>query len=186
MTYLLLEASTELGCIALLKNGAIHSFLPLKGGRSLSHELPTIVDDFLKKEQTKLSGIAVGIGPGSYTGIRVAVSFAQALGFGLQIPVYGFCSMAVFSTPTLFDAKMGGFHFLTSKENKPLKISLDEAEKILEPYSKIGSPHPEDILKRLPFLEGKLFEKEPNPESLYEVTKNLFEHRNTTPLSIIY
>lgn len=36
-----------------------------------------------------LTGIEVEIGPGSFTGLRVGVSVANALGFSLNIPVNG-------------------------------------------------------------------------------------------------
>lgn len=36
-----------------------------------------------------LNGIEVEAGPGSFTGLRVGVSVANALGFALQIPVNG-------------------------------------------------------------------------------------------------
>lgn len=37
----------------------------------------------------KLSAIEVATGPGSFTGLRVGVSVANALGFSLKIPVNG-------------------------------------------------------------------------------------------------
>ncbi len=48
------------------------------------------LEKFLKKSKAslqKLTKIVVCSGPGSFTGIRVGVSLAQALGFALEIPV---------------------------------------------------------------------------------------------------
>ena len=40
-----------------------------------------------------VSVIACGVGPGSFTGIRVAVGVAQGLGWSLGLPIYPFCSL---------------------------------------------------------------------------------------------
>lgn len=42
-----------------------------------------------------LSAIAVGVGPGPYTGLRVGVATAVALGDALGCPVHGICSLDV-------------------------------------------------------------------------------------------
>lgn len=54
--------------------------------------LPLIVK-LLEKNRVEfrdLSGIEVEDGPGSFTGLRVGASVAQALGFALNIPVNGY------------------------------------------------------------------------------------------------
>lgn len=51
-----------------------------------------LIDKILKKNglQVKdLTDIEVNLGPGSFTGVRVGVSVANALGFSLKIPVNG-------------------------------------------------------------------------------------------------
>jgi tRNA threonylcarbamoyladenosine biosynthesis protein TsaB len=42
-----------------------------------------------------LSAVAVGVGPGPYTGLRVGLVTAHALGAALQIPVHGVCTLDV-------------------------------------------------------------------------------------------
>ncbi len=46
-------------------------------------------------ERADLTGIAVGVGPGPYTGLRVGVVTAKVLGAALGIPVFGVCSLDV-------------------------------------------------------------------------------------------
>lgn len=42
----------------------------------------------LKIKQSELRGIIVFVGPGSFTGLRIGISFANALAYALNIPIY--------------------------------------------------------------------------------------------------
>ncbi|MBU0998679.1 tRNA (adenosine(37)-N6)-threonylcarbamoyltransferase complex dimerization subunit type 1 TsaB [Patescibacteria group bacterium] len=57
-----------------------------------SQRLLPFIDETLKKKKLSLKDlteIEVNIGPGSFTGLKVGVSVAQALGWALNIPVNG-------------------------------------------------------------------------------------------------
>lgn len=57
-----------------------------------SQVLIPLIDKLLKKcnlDYKLLSGIELETGPGSFTGLRVGVSVANALGYSLNIPVNG-------------------------------------------------------------------------------------------------
>jgi len=60
--------------------------------REKSQKLLSFIDELLKKENKKLTQIKeieVNTGPGSFTGLRVGVSVANALGWALGVSVNG-------------------------------------------------------------------------------------------------
>jgi tRNA threonylcarbamoyl adenosine modification protein YeaZ len=50
-------------------------------------------------QPTDLIAIAVGLGPGPFTGLRVGIMTAKAMGHALGIPVYGECSLDLIHPP---------------------------------------------------------------------------------------
>jgi tRNA threonylcarbamoyladenosine biosynthesis protein TsaB len=65
--------------------------LEWEAGRELSNTLSGKYEEALKKSgitAADLAGICVFVGPGSFTGLRICLSFANGLAFALGIPVY--------------------------------------------------------------------------------------------------
>ncbi|MEK7113137.1 MAG: tRNA (adenosine(37)-N6)-threonylcarbamoyltransferase complex dimerization subunit type 1 TsaB [Patescibacteria group bacterium] len=63
-----------------------------KAKENASQRLLPFITELLEKKGKKLEDIkeiAVNTGPGSFTGLRVGVSVANALGWALKIPVNG-------------------------------------------------------------------------------------------------
>jgi tRNA threonylcarbamoyladenosine biosynthesis protein TsaB len=54
-----------------------------------------------------LARIAVATGPGSFTGIRVGLAMARAMGVALAIPVVGVSTLAAFAAPLLSEPRTG-------------------------------------------------------------------------------
>ena len=64
-----------------------------------------------------LTGVAVGVGPGPYTGLRVGIVTAKVLGAALDIPVYGVCSLDVIAADVECD---DGFLVATDARRREL------------------------------------------------------------------
>jgi len=95
MRVLAIETSTEHCSVALQQDGAVLSHSELAGQRH-SEILLGMIDSLLSEAGCSLhdlNGIALGAGPGSFTGVRIAASAAQGLAFGLNIPVTPVCTL---------------------------------------------------------------------------------------------
>ena len=70
--------------------------LPL--GRALSTDLHSELQAFMASQRwQEIEAIAIIVGPGSYTGSRLGVVTARTLAQSLDIPLYGFSSLAIAS-----------------------------------------------------------------------------------------
>jgi tRNA threonylcarbamoyl adenosine modification protein YeaZ len=54
-----------------------------------------------------LGAIGVTVGPGSFTGIRIGLALARAMGLALEIPVIGVSTLVAFAAPLLAEPKPG-------------------------------------------------------------------------------
>ena len=91
MQILVIDAALA-GCqAAVVRDGAVLSVLHQAGSRGQSSRLADMVRTVLVQSQAgeTLSWIAVTLGPGSFTGIRSALSLAHGLGLALDVPVIG-------------------------------------------------------------------------------------------------
>ena len=122
MLTLIIDTSTERGLIALVDGQKLLFNVKLPFGYNNSKFLlPAIEAEMKSRALTleQLSLIAVGIGPGSYTGIRIGVVAAKTLAYALKKPLVGLCSLTGFipdcegAFAALIDAKIGGVYLIT-------------------------------------------------------------------------
>jgi tRNA threonylcarbamoyladenosine biosynthesis protein TsaB len=91
---LALDTATQACTLALWDEGKLclrHELLARAHNRHILGMLSEILDGERLADAVDI--IACGVGPGSFTGLRVAVSVAQGLAWSQHLPVHGFCSL---------------------------------------------------------------------------------------------
>lgn len=87
---LYIETATDVCSVALSKDNQIVGLKEEAGGNNHAKNLLPFVDEVLKQAGVRMSevnGVAVSIGPGSYTGLRIGVSTAKGIAYTAGIPV---------------------------------------------------------------------------------------------------
>lgn len=92
------DTATPLVTVALHDGADV--VVELTSERTMKHgeQLAPLIDRALTEAgivRQDLTAIGVGVGPGPFTGLRVGLVTARTLGFVLEIPVYGVCSLDV-------------------------------------------------------------------------------------------
>ncbi len=101
---------------------------PMKHGEHLAPLIARTLDDAGIVRQD-LTAIAVGVGPGPFTGLRVGIVTARTLGFVLEIPVYGVCSLDAVALEVVgTGAASGSFLVATDARRKEVYLASYDAE----------------------------------------------------------
>ena len=96
---LCIETGTDICSVGVARDGELVSLRESDEGRDHAKKVGVFVDELLREtgvQPSDLDAVAVGKGPGSYTGLRVGVSTAKGLCFGSGKPL-----MAVGTLDTL-------------------------------------------------------------------------------------
>lgn len=94
---LCIETATKLCSVALTRDGSVLASRDLESDKHVHAEKVNVFIDEVMKEAglslKDLSAVAVGIGPGSYTGLRIGLSAAKGLCYALKIPIIGISTL---------------------------------------------------------------------------------------------
>jgi tRNA threonylcarbamoyl adenosine modification protein YeaZ len=107
--------------------------------RPLQHgeQLAPLIDRALRETglvRQDLTAVGVGVGPGPFTGLRVGLVTARTLGYVLELPVYGVCTLDVLAVEAVDSgAVTTGFVVATDARRKEVYLaSYDETGRRLE------------------------------------------------------
>ncbi len=142
MKLLAIETSTEACSVAVYVDGDIAERHELAPRRHTQLVLPwadqLLADAGLKKSQ--LDAIAVGRGPGAFTGVRLAIALAQGLALALDRPLLPVSTLAVLAmqgmhlrTLAAIDARMGEVYLGAFTRDADGLVTADGEECLLAP-----------------------------------------------------
>jgi tRNA threonylcarbamoyl adenosine modification protein YeaZ len=97
-----------------------------------------------------LTAVAVGVGPGPFTGLRVGLVTARTLGHVLEVPVYGVCSLDVLAVEAAAAGATGDFVVATDARRKEVYLASYD-----EQGARIEGPQvarPADVATRVPVV----------------------------------
>lgn len=186
MQALIIDTSTERGVVSFVKDHRLLFHVELPFGLQNSHFLLPELERGLNELNLPLSSfdfIAVGIGPGSYTGIRVGAMAAKTLSIAENIPLVGISTLDGFDTEgeyaVIVDAKMGGVYVKSSSKADPAMLTVEEALEVIRYSPMVLSPNSTSIKKKFDELGAsnlKWTDLYPNPQVIYQ--KALQKYRN--------
>lgn len=104
MNILYIETATEVCSVAVSQDGAVVFEREETNGPSHATVLGVFADEalqFVRTSGLKLDAVAVSCGPGSYTGLRIGVSEAKGLCYGLGIPLIAIDTLKIMAKAAL-------------------------------------------------------------------------------------
>ncbi len=129
MYQLLLDSSNIYLAVGLSKDGEVIDSIFYNAWQRQSELMVNEIENIFKRnniDKKDLNAVVVGIGPGSYTGVRIGATIAKTIAYALKIKVYAKSSLSLLrcgEDPTicLFNARSGRSYFAVYQGKKVLE-----------------------------------------------------------------
>jgi tRNA threonylcarbamoyladenosine biosynthesis protein TsaB len=157
------ETATNLCSVALCSSAGIISLKESTDLKTHASMLTVFIEEILKENRItakELEAVAVGKGPGSYTGLRIGVSVAKGIAYAASIPLIG-----IETTLSMFWGLVDRIEEITDVEENTLFCPMIDARR-MEVYHAIYDSHGRtkkrisaEIIKENTFADIPEFEK---------------------------
>ncbi len=145
-TILNIETSTDVCSTALTQDGQVLEHHEDYGTHNHATVLSRFVQScmtYAKSRELPIDAVAVSIGPGSYTGLRIGLSEAKGLCFGLSVPLIGVNTLQLLTVTAMFS------NFF--EEDDILYVPMLDARR-KEVYTAVYTPALEPLLEPQPMI----------------------------------
>lgn len=151
---LTLDSATPLVTVALHDGSDVVAELvadrPMKHGEQLAPLIASALESAGIVRQD-LTAIGVGVGPGPFTGLRVGLVTARTLGFVLEVPVYGVCSLDVLAVEAVSTGAVSS-EFLVATDARRKEVYLASYSSTGERLDGPSVVRPADAASSLPVV----------------------------------
>jgi tRNA threonylcarbamoyladenosine biosynthesis protein TsaB len=179
-----IETSTEVCSVSLAENGQLLFKKESIDGMNHSRLLTVFIEEIFAENNIQINtidAVAVSKGPGSYTGLRIGVSVAKGLCYGLNIPLISINSLEILG---IFASQNLAKYDLSNDGNTLLFCPMIDARR-MEVYTALYNSSGEEIKPVSAEIvdENFLSEKFENHKILFlgngaQKCKDLIKHKN--------
>lgn len=152
MAILAMDSSTNTASIAVLENDRVLHESFLNAGLTHSQTLmPMVQNAFEMIKDIQIEKIAVTVGPGSFTGVRIAVAAAKGLAFSKDIPCVAISSLEAlayncrnikgeYTICSMLDARLNRVYcaLFSISNGEIVRLSDDECAEIVQLEEKLS------------------------------------------------
>lgn len=141
MYKLLLDSSNTSLSVGIMKDDSLFDWTSYEAWQVQSEKMIPEIDKLLKKNnisKENIDGIITSIGPGSYTGVRIALTIAKVASLALNIPIYTISSLCVLkdnNKPSicLINARSGRSYFAVYHDKETIiSDTIKKNDEVLE------------------------------------------------------